>query len=354
MFKKLFSALILSFLLANSVLAFSDVNENHIYYNSINYVEEQGIVEGYSNGQFKPDKKINRAEMMKIIVEAFYDGDYSQAEEDTDCFLDLDKSAWYSPYICFAKSHHIVNGYSDGSFKPGRNISFVEALKITLIASGHEYLETDPWYKGIVETASSKNYIPITVKTFSQEINRGEMADMIARIMVSQEGDLSEFLGENASYRITYDELKTNTGLGDDFDPNEEVDVNNPPSSGNCDDSSFNSNLMCFFNKHRAESGLSPLVIDENLNTVAQKHSEWMNVNKELTHTADNKTPFDRCEAEKVECNAENIAMSTQVSAETFYKLWIESPSHNKNILGDYKTMGAGLSGTYATTLFAK
>jgi len=358
MFKKILSSTLISLVIISSVsAAFTDVDESHMYYDSISFVEEQGIVQGYNDGTYKPDNKINRAEMLKIIVEAFYTNDYNEETEDKDCFFDLDTTAWYPSYVCFSKSHKIIKGYLDGSFKPAQNITFVEALKITLIASGHEYIESEPWYKGLVETASNKNYIPLSIKTLDQEINRGEMADMIARILISKEGNLDEFLGSNANYRISYEELEENTENPDEDNEdnnNEEVDLNNPPSSGKCDEGTYSTQLLCFLNKYRSEHKLEALVIDENLNTVAQAHSEWMSKNQELTHTAEGKDPFDRCDDGKVECNAENIAMSSQVSAEIFYKLWIESPPHEKNILGDYKTVGIGLSGDYSTTLFAK
>jgi hypothetical protein len=54
----------------NAYAFFSDVSSGHVNYDAIKYVQDNGIVSGYQDGTFKPDKTINRAEFTKIIVAA--------------------------------------------------------------------------------------------------------------------------------------------------------------------------------------------------------------------------------------------------------------------------------------------
>ncbi len=49
---------------------FPDVSSSHSNFNAINYVQEQEIVKGYDDGTYQPNKRINRAEFTKIIVNA--------------------------------------------------------------------------------------------------------------------------------------------------------------------------------------------------------------------------------------------------------------------------------------------
>lgn len=49
---------------------FSDVSTTHLFYDGITFVKEKGIVEGYADGTFRPGSNINRAEFAKILVGA--------------------------------------------------------------------------------------------------------------------------------------------------------------------------------------------------------------------------------------------------------------------------------------------
>jgi 2-keto-4-pentenoate hydratase/2-oxohepta-3-ene-1,7-dioic acid hydratase in catechol pathway len=97
---------------------------------------------------------------------------------------------WYFNYVCLAKLKGFVGGYPDGSFRPTQKINFVEAAKIITIALGYEISPSTPWYKTYVEQLDAKNAIPTTIKSFNQNITRGEMAEMIWRIK-AQVMDLS-------------------------------------------------------------------------------------------------------------------------------------------------------------------
>lgn len=160
---------------------FSDVDSNDDYYESISYVYEEGIVEGYSDGTYRSTSPINRAEFTKILIESANPG---EAEQSESCFTDVDAAAWYAKYICFAKVYNIVDGYPDGSFKPAQSINIVEALKITL----ETYFDTIPsasgeWYQKYWDFAEEQNYLLNDWESPAQELTRGEMAELIYRIM---------------------------------------------------------------------------------------------------------------------------------------------------------------------------
>lgn len=92
---------------------------------------EMGIVDGYSDGTFRPDAPVNRAEALKILFEAsklepFDDTDYSGT------FSDVYKNDWFEKYIHNALSYAFIEGYDDGTFKPEQSITRAEASKIVL------------------------------------------------------------------------------------------------------------------------------------------------------------------------------------------------------------------------------
>jgi len=111
---------------------FTDVSISHPYSSAIRWAKDGGVLNGYPDGTFKPDKTVNRVEFLKIVLEAS-DADVGSATEPVD-FSDVNDDAWYMSYVRFAKAQGIVKGYEDGTFKPDRAVNFAEALKMAYIA----------------------------------------------------------------------------------------------------------------------------------------------------------------------------------------------------------------------------
>lgn len=163
-------------------LAFTDVDTSHTYFAAVDYVEGEGIVDGYSDGSYKPDDEINRAEFTKIIIEATYEDSEIEDCSPEKTFSDISAGQWYENYVCVASNNGIIDGYDDGTFKGGDEINFVEAAKIIVIGFEYEVEEGDEWYEGYVNVLQDNNYIPSTIDALSKQITRGEMAEMIWRI----------------------------------------------------------------------------------------------------------------------------------------------------------------------------
>ncbi len=177
-------ALILSMLFtATAFASFRDVDSSHQNSEAIDYVESLGIVQGYPDGTFKPDIPINRAEFTKIVIASTY----TQSELDscnTSSFSDVGDGAWFLPYVCLAEQKGIIGGYPDGTFGFANLITFAEASKIitnTLIEPTTE--GTDIWYKPYVKKLEDHSAIPTTIENFSHKLTRGEMAEIIWRLM---------------------------------------------------------------------------------------------------------------------------------------------------------------------------
>lgn len=173
-------ALCLSFVCGGiQVLSFSDI-ENSRFKDSIEYIKKYKLVNGYGDDTYRPSQLISRAEFMKIVLLAKYSPlDIYSCEEYK--FKDYIPNSWYNNYICFAYKHDIVNGYSNGTFQPNKNISYAEASKIivnTLITSLPEK-EGKDWWKPFSNILMEYNAIPDTIENSYQYITRGEMAYMI-------------------------------------------------------------------------------------------------------------------------------------------------------------------------------
>lgn len=159
------------------VASFSDVGEWDTTFKAIDYLRDEGIVVGYDDGTYGIEKNINRAEFLKIVMEVT---DYELDGED--CFPDV-TDQWFAPYVCTAYDLGFVDGYPDGTFKPGNNINFAEASKIVTNILGMELVEDDQeWFSPYVLALEENDSIPAEVNGFDHDVLRGEMAEMIWRI----------------------------------------------------------------------------------------------------------------------------------------------------------------------------
>ena len=162
---------------------FKDISMSNINFDAIEYVKSQGIVSGYPDGTFQSDRKINRAELTKIIIESqFSKEDIDKCDKSAFGFPDVPKDAWFAKYVCVAKMNNIIGGYPDGTFKPAKNISFVEASKIIVITFGYPVDTSAVWYEPFVESLASLYAVPTDIAGFEWQISRGQMAEMIYRL----------------------------------------------------------------------------------------------------------------------------------------------------------------------------
>lgn len=79
---------------------------------------ERGLVSGDPDGRFRPDDKITRAELVKLVNRAF---GYTQTSEIH--FTDAVSGNWYYPELQIAGAAGYIQGYADGSFGPNRPVS---------------------------------------------------------------------------------------------------------------------------------------------------------------------------------------------------------------------------------------
>ena len=98
---------------------FSDVPGSHWANAPVEYLANIGVVAGKGNGKFDPDGIVTREEFVKMIVAAFK---YTNAGEGID-FADVPSSHWAYSYIKIAYENNIVKGLSDTAFGVGSPIT---------------------------------------------------------------------------------------------------------------------------------------------------------------------------------------------------------------------------------------
>ncbi len=119
---------------------YPDVEKTMWYAPYIEKGMELGWVEGYPDGNFRPNQFTIRAEALKIILLSHFAS--IALPEWTNPFLDVIAGEWYERFVAFAYLQDFVDGYKDaegnltGYFGPGNNLTRAEAAKIIILVYG--------------------------------------------------------------------------------------------------------------------------------------------------------------------------------------------------------------------------
>lgn len=105
---------------------FKDLSNTRWSATAISYMNELGLIKGYPDGTFKPEKSITRAEFAAMATRfANLFGGGLQG------FVDVPYTHWANDVISKAASAGWVSGYPDGTFKPENKITRAEVVSIT-------------------------------------------------------------------------------------------------------------------------------------------------------------------------------------------------------------------------------
>lgn len=188
---------------------FPDISAASEHAAAIDFLKNKGIITGYPDGTFQPDKTINRAEALKLLFLSRKVLNISDAATSTTVnFPDVKASDWFYEYVQKAASQEIVKGYEDGTFKPANEITAAESLKIMEIGliTGFQAptVSTAPftdviissWYapflefakvKQIIEARGDGSYAP------DRKMTRAEFAEAIYRVIYLQSNKVDRF-----------------------------------------------------------------------------------------------------------------------------------------------------------------
>ena len=154
--------------------------------------QSKGLIQGYEDGTFKPGNTITRAEFVTLMNNA--KGFWSEGSIN---FSDVKNGSWFYSAVARAVAAGYVKGYSDGSFKPNNTITRAEAAMMianTAKLSANEagaYRFTDigsipAWARGSVGAVVAAGYMtgyPDGSFDANASISRAEAVSSLNRML---------------------------------------------------------------------------------------------------------------------------------------------------------------------------
>lgn len=267
---------IVFFLLLSGLNAFAtdfkDLKETDRFFESINYFVDKGVASGYADVTFRLENRLNRAEFLKILVQSKLGSEPKESAKD--CFTDVKATDWFASYVCWAKDNSVVIGYPDGSFKPTELVNLAMVSKMITVVFAvpiKEPYKDDAWYVPYVHALTEKYYIPESFGYFSEIVKRGEMAEILWRLIEDK-----QTLGG-----VDYKDLKT--GICQDL-------VEDVPWNVNLD--RVRATWISWNNEVRLALGLKSYMYNDQLNQSAITWSKLAKVRGYIDHKRVGQTAY--------------------------------------------------------------
>jgi len=173
------------------ILSFSDVNESHPYYEGVLSLTSRGVISGYGDGMYRPAENITRAHAAKIIALTL---GLDTEKVKNPGFTDVnEKSPNYGPIAVLVEAG-VINGFKDNTFRPNSKLTRAEMAKILVLGFKFEKDKlTKLPFTDVNEKSWSTEYIQalytskVTTGTSrttfepSALVTRGQMASFIHR-----------------------------------------------------------------------------------------------------------------------------------------------------------------------------
>lgn len=228
-YQKLTSAVLTGLLAISSLLpslaaaeespAFKDIPAGSPVAEAAEYLRSIGIVNGYSDGTFRPDQKVNRAEAIKMIIAPLLKKE-ALDQLTTTPFPDIKTGEWYLPYVEAARQNSIVDGPpAKATFNGTKPVTKMEFIKMVLLAyrvdpSAYSEIRlplsmdvTDPnaWYYPYLRYAVTASMTMVTSDgTFdpAKELTRADTSLLLYRFLMYRNAKRTQALLSEAESEI--------------------------------------------------------------------------------------------------------------------------------------------------------
>lgn len=176
-----------------SNITFSDLNEDHWAFESINKLTQKEIINGYPDGTFKTEAYITRAELVKITNLVF---SFITKQESTS-LTDVKAEDWFYDHVLIAQYAGYINGYEDSSFRPNNYITRQELCKILDSINNLVELpmdkqiadEVSPWAVEYVNRVISNRIMLLDENNnfrATENATRAEVCDALAKFILDE------------------------------------------------------------------------------------------------------------------------------------------------------------------------
>jgi len=145
---------------------FADVEAGQWYVPYVAKAFKEGVVKGFGENRFGPNENVTRTQFLKMLFKVHgIDVDQYVSQAQSLEYEDIDKEAWYMPYLYFARGNSIVGETSPNTIGPNDYITRAEVADIT--------------YRLVLNVAQMRlSSAEARIATVMQQINDGKFEEI--------------------------------------------------------------------------------------------------------------------------------------------------------------------------------
>ena len=169
------------------------IKDNEIPVAELNKKDHFQYIQGYPDNTVRPKGLITREEVAAVFYRLLDQGYRLTILTDKENFIDVDSGRWSLKHIATLSNGNIIEGYPDGSFKPGNPITRAElaaiASKFDKLSAVQENSFTDiegHWAIEYINSAAAKGWVkgyPDGTFKPDQYITRAEFVTLVNNVL---------------------------------------------------------------------------------------------------------------------------------------------------------------------------
>ncbi len=201
--------------------SFTDVPEKSPLFAAVEYLKLINVMQGYQDGTFRPDNKVNRAEAVKLIVSPLVTAQDLQGFAKS-AYSDVPADAWYMPYLEVARQKfEIIDGPPKATaFNAANPVQKAQFFKMFFLANkidvkglysevklpfANDVVDSNAWFYPHMRYALATSMTMVTQEgklSPERELTRGDIALLLYRYAMYKDGRRTQALLSEAESEI--------------------------------------------------------------------------------------------------------------------------------------------------------
>lgn len=202
----LFLTIFLILFSSYSVYAYTDIEPQSELGEAVTALSEYGVINGYSDGTFRPDNALTRAEMCKMINILF-----NFTDVGVNDFTDVSYDDWFYMQVLIANEFEYIKGYDDQTFRGNNKVTREQTCviidRITPLIEIEDTViikdQVSDWAKDAVQIIANHKLLKTDENgnfRAKENITRGELSLLLSKFIPEEKNDTYEegYQGTNA------------------------------------------------------------------------------------------------------------------------------------------------------------